>query len=124
MKVTKKSLLQTLQTGEVKATMVGGNAIEDWPDIVEKVKRTYPDAVEEDTGIYFGNEPGTSKYIMKPRIHRVRQGRISVKGSKYSFVWNGQESSGNVADLKLLPDGSGLELTMFNGALLQYQPAA
>lgn len=125
MKVTKKSVLGLLASAvAVEAKMVGGVAIEDWPELVSDIKHVHKDAKESDDKIEFNFRPGQSSYRLKPKIARVRKGSFQANSTSYTFMWDGQASSGHVKDLKVLEDGSGLELTMFNGARMQYRPVA
>ncbi|WP_234265168.1 hypothetical protein [Hydrogenophaga sp. NFH-34] len=123
MKITKKSVLELMASGYVQATMVGGQSIEDWLHIVSMVKKDFPDAKEFDDKIEFDfSRPGVCRCIRKPKVARLRKGTFRANSKTYYFEWEGKTSSGDVASLKLLEDGSGLELEMFNGARMQYRP--
>lgn len=120
-KVTKKSLLEKLNAApEVTATMIGGNALEDWPAMVEKIQAEYEDAeIEGDKITFAGN-----RFILKPKFTRVRNGQFVSKSTSYTFTWDDMESGGLVTALKVSEDGTALELTMANNAIISYAPAS
>lgn len=119
---TKKDLLLALTTApSVRVTMVGGLAVEDWPDVCAWAKENgyleLPERLERLAG------PGKIEVIKKPKMKRVRLGAFGSKNARYWFTEAGGEPSfGQVPDLKVV--GDALELTMFNGAVLRYEVAA
>jgi len=113
--MSKKSLLAALNAAEqVKCTMLGGFAVEDWPDMITK----YTEA-----GFVLDGDVlrGGTRFVMKPRLNRIRVGKFKSSSTNYTLSWDGEESHGCVKDLKKA-DGA-LELTMFNGAVLRYEVA-
>ena len=115
---TKKDLLLALTTApSVRVTMVGGLALDDWPDTCAKL--TALGWVQH--GDTIGN-PANSQFMMRPKIKRVRFGKFGSKNARYWFTETGGEPSfGQVPGLKVV--GDALELTMFNGAVLRYEVA-
>ena len=119
---TKKDLLLALASApSVRVTMVGGLAMEDWPDTCAKL--TALGWVQHgDDSMRSGAPNGSSQYINTPKMKRVRLGVFGSKNARYWFTEAGGEPSfGQVPDLKVV--GDALELTMFNGAVLRYEVA-
>ncbi|MBS3912719.1 MAG: hypothetical protein KGZ70_13010 [Hydrogenophaga sp.] len=123
MKITKKSLLATLQGSKVKATMIGGLAAEDWPQVVAQTKAAHPDARESERAIHFAGAEGQERFILKPRFTRERLGTLSAGSTRYAFCWEDQQSEGQIKDLQLSADGTALELQMVGGARMCYAVA-
>jgi hypothetical protein len=118
--MTKKdTLLALCQAETVTATVHGGLTLDEWPALVEqRVKEGWT------------HVPGKRielgpRFVVRPGIHRVRQGVFRAKGVKYTFMWleGGQmrDSQGRTPELNEV-DGA-LELTMFNGAVIRYTVA-
>ena len=120
---TKKDLLLALASApSVRVTMVGGMAIEDWSSTCAKLSAVGW-VQHGDDSMRSGAPNGSSQYINKPKIKRVRTGKFSSKNARYWFTEAGGDPSFvHVPDLKVI--GDGLELTMFNGAVLRYEVAA
>ena len=112
--MTKKQMINKLASGPVQAFMVGGVAVEDWPAIVaEKTQWGW-------TVNASGNLTCGTTFILCPKLNRVRTGRMVFKSARYDFVWDDKSSSGETARLELTE--TGLSLTMFNGAKIEYTP--
>ena len=122
MKITKKSLLNTLSGNTCTSTMIGGRALEDWDGLIENLKKEFENVKVTADRVDFGNGPPTSttRYFLKPRFNRVRTGTFSVKGTKYIFDWDDTGSSGYIADLRVGETGQ-LEMKMLDGAVLRYE---
>ena len=113
MKHTKKSLLAELNAAQsVVVTMVGGLALEDIPtmrdELLAKGFEELPDKFVRAT-----------QYFTKPKFSRIRTGKFKSSSTRYTFTWEGKDSSGDVAHLRVVDDH--LELTMLSGAALQYR---
>lgn len=121
-KVTKKSMIEKLQSNRVKATMVGGITLDEWPEVVERIKKQYHDALELDEGIEFGAQGGSRRFLIKPKIQRTRIGRFVHSGTRYRFECGGKTSHGEISSLKVSDDGKSLVMETLNGALMVYEP--
>jgi galactose mutarotase-like enzyme len=109
--MTKKALLARFKDHPVTATMIGGTALEDWPEVVERgIAHGWHldgDTLRNGTG-----------FVMKPKLNRIRVGKFTPGSSQYSFTWGGNASYGSIKDLKEVADG--LELTMFDQVIMRY----
>lgn len=116
-RVTKKSVIEKLNSSpKVIATLVGGKATEDWPEIVERVKQRHPDALVEETGIRLPDR----RYILKPQVSRHRVGSFFASSGTYDFTWKGQSTGGRVANLEVSSDGQALVFKLTNGVKVSY----
>ena len=68
----------------------------------------------------YSDRPGVVAHITRPKLPRVRVGKLTATATRYLFAWGDNESGGDVPDLKLSDDGQALELTMFSGAVMRY----
>lgn len=120
MKTTKKSLLAKLACSKVKATMIGGLALDEWQQTVANIKAEDSGARESDTAIHFDATGGQQRFILKPKFTRERVGTMSVGSTRYVFHWGTSQSEGEIKDLRITADGMALELTMVNDARMIY----
>ena len=131
MKPTKKSLIQqfTAPDVRVKAIVVGPkHTLTEWPALRQELMAIgwTEDAVDSFTGKL--TDPRTNHFVMKPRLHRERIGRLTGRpsGGRYAFTWTDpttiheETSSGAVIDLRVSEDGEALELEMFAGNKIRY----
>jgi hypothetical protein len=120
--MSKKQLLAMLCTAkQVKCTMIGGAALEDWESMCNQA---YAKG-------YILNGPRLEhpdgRYVLKPQFTRIRLGKFGAGSKEYSFTWDSgqptglRESFGQVTGLKEV--NGALESTMFSGAILRYEVA-
>jgi hypothetical protein len=129
---TKKAALEALRAAPcVIATQIGGRCYEDWDTIKAEARaawEAYGYTVTE-TGFH-GREmleathpetPGRSETLLRPVLPRVRSGRFAGGSARYTFTWGDCPSNGDVSDLKLTPDGEGLQLETYTpGVFMRY----
>jgi hypothetical protein len=123
--MTKAELLTRLANSPVVCTMVGGTAQEDFDAVVDTLMN---DGWRWQSGSQCSVLEKGSQIAIRPKIARTRIGKFTHTSTKYTLEWvefGGTErsSGGQVSDLKFIPGNStGLQLTMINGAMLQYLP--
>jgi galactose mutarotase-like enzyme len=109
--MSKKALLAQFKGRPVTATMIGGTALEDWPEVVER-------GLAQGWHLDGDTLRNGSGFIMKPKLNRIRVGRFIPGSTEYIFTWGENSSYGQVKDLQEVADG--LELTMFNQVIMRY----
>jgi hypothetical protein len=109
--MSKKALLAKFKDHPVTATMIGGTALEDWPEVVERALaqgwHLDGDTLRNGTG-----------FVMKPKLNRIRVGKFIPGSSEYTFIWGENSSYGPIKGLQEVADG--LELTMFDQVIMRY----
>jgi hypothetical protein len=118
---TKKSLIAALSAApQVRCTMEGGLAIEDWPGVKAALLAEGCTESKRNPG---NIEAPNGRFWMPPKFNRIRLGRMTFKSSTYTFLWtvDGEvwDSTGDVSSLKV--QGDHLTLQMLNGATLHYE---
>jgi hypothetical protein len=119
MKRTKKELLAELgAAARVEATIVGPMiTLNEWPD---QEKLLIADGfVKNQFGCYV-DPRNTLRFVLKPRLPRVRTGLMHLTSRRYKFVWSDANTSGDISDLRIVDSGC-LTLALGNRSLIEYR---
>lgn len=127
MKYPKAQAIKDLTDVPVRATMIGGVSRDDFdiqlPTLLAQGWR-WRDKYEQVL-----DAPAGNSFIMRPKMARDRVGTLRFRSADYEFRWDDTDtgvtetrgSFGQLTSLKPLPDGSGMFMTMFNGARIEYR---